>query len=100
MKTSPNRNKFSSKENFQPKEINRLPRLSAPSSPVVGASRSYACVAKKASQDMMTPVIEVEIYTKKVVNNVLQIHGAKASTVEKLLLLRIFFVPKTKTCKA
>jgi hypothetical protein len=34
----PQRNNFSSKENIKPKEINKLPRLSVPSSPVVGAS--------------------------------------------------------------
>jgi hypothetical protein len=82
----PQKNSFFSKENFQPKEINQLLRPSIPSSPVVGASRSYDSVAKTASQDMITSANEVQIYTKKVVNNVLQINGAKASTVEKAII--------------
>ena len=70
----------------QPRKVNNPPRLFVPSSPVVGASRSYASVAKSGHQDKTTFIIEVEIYTKKVQNNVLQLHGTKASSAEKALI--------------
>ena len=80
------RNNFLQKAVTRPKDVNNLTRLLVPSIPVVGASRSYANVAKSGSQDKTTSTIEVEIYTKKVQNNVLQIHGAKASTAERALI--------------
>ena len=78
-KTPLERNSFSQKEATQPKDVSNFPRLWIPSIPVVGASRSYASVAKSSSQDKLTSTIEVEIYTKKVQNNVLQIHSRKST---------------------
>ena len=65
------KNSYTQKEATQLKEVNNLSRLFVPSSPVVVASRSYASVAKSGSQDKLTSIIEVEIYTKKIEKNVL-----------------------------
>ena len=80
---------FSQREVAQPKDVNNLSRLLVQSSPAVGAegaSRSFASVAKSGSQDKVTSTIEVEIYTKKILNNVLQIHGTIASTAERAII--------------
>ena len=90
---------FSQKEVTQPKNVINLSGLLVPSSPVVGASRSYANVAKSGSQDKTTSSIEVEIYTEKVQNNVLQMSRAKASTAEKQSLLPSFLVFQGMKCK-
>jgi len=41
-------------------------RIPIPNSPLVGASRSYASVAKNTRQQMTSSIIDVETYTKKV----------------------------------
>ena len=79
---------FSQKEVTQPKDGNNLSRLLVQSSPAVGASRSFASVAKSSSQDKVTSTIEVEIYNERVLNNVLQTCRAKASTSEKALIAK------------
>ena len=53
----------------QPKEANSQQKLLVPESPVVGASRYYANVAKSGSQGKTASVIDVENYAKKVTVN-------------------------------
>ena len=55
---------------------------------MVGASRSYANVAKSGSHGKTATVIDVEIYTKHVTNNEVQISGAKASPGEKAIVAK------------
>ena len=55
---------------------------------MVGASRSYANVTKSGSQGMIDSVIDVEIYTKKIITNEVQISGGKASPSLKAIVAK------------
>ena len=75
-KESNSQAKFLPKEFSPPKEANSQQKLSVPDSPAVGASRSFANVAKSGSQGKTASLIDVEIYTKEVTKNEVQISGA------------------------
>jgi hypothetical protein len=63
-------------------------RIPIPSSPLVGASRSYASVTKNTRQQMTSSIIDVETYTKKVEKDMLKINGAIATNEEKAIIAK------------
>ena len=91
---------FSQKEVTQPKDVNNLSRLLVQSSPAVGASRSFANVAKSGSQDKVTSTIEVEIYNERVLNNVYKPVVPKQAHQKKHSLLKTSLVFQGMKCRA
>ena len=69
-------------------EANSQQKLSVPDSPVVSASRSYVNAAKYCSQGKTASGTDVEIYTKKVTKNEVQISGAKTRPGKKAIVAK------------